>query len=140
MDKDSVTREMERVRQAEGKWKAAREEFQTGLDRVVNRLIHEATRHRMSVEQVSTLLGYTPVKVRKIMRANGLNPKAGRNLLSKQAGEALHSNAELLGVEPHKMNLLSPLAYLPMGQEMRQALTDATTAPITEFPETDEDE
>lgn len=140
MDKATVAREMERVREAEAKWKAGREEFQANVTKVVNRLIHEATRHRMSVEKVSELTGYSPIKVRQIMRENGLNPKTGRNLLSKQASEALHSNAELLGVEPHKMNLLSPLAYLPMGEEMRQALTDATTAPVTEFPETGEDE
>jgi hypothetical protein len=38
------------------------------------------------------------------------------------------------------MDLTSPLAYLPMGDEMRRQLADAQVKRVQEFPETVTDE
>jgi len=56
------------------------------------------------------------------MRLAGLNPKMGKTLLAESASKALTENAMLMGVDPEKMDLTSPLAYLPMGNELKQRL------------------
>jgi hypothetical protein len=69
------------------------------------------------------------------MRRNKMSPSSGKTLLAKTAAEALATNSALLGIAPHEMDLTSPLAYLPMGTEMRQAITDKTVSAVTELPD-----
>lgn len=138
MQKFDVQIALEGVRDARGKWSRAQREFQTNVDKVLNRLIHEAAACYMSVEEFAKASGLSPKRVRDIMRHNGLSPSSGKTLLAKQAAEALATNSALLGIAPHEMDLMSPLAYLPMGTEMRQALTDKTVSGVTEVDEDDE--
>jgi hypothetical protein len=67
------------------------------------------------------------------MRNSGLDPRQGKSLLAKTAAEHLQENAALMGIEPHEMDLMSPLAYLPMGQELR-AILETSERP-TELPD-----
>lgn len=110
-------------------------EFDSGVAAVMSRLLHEAARNYMSVEEVAKAGGFTVKRVRQMMRDVGLNPRDGKNLLSKKAAEALSNNAALLGVEPGEMDLMSPLAYLPMGEQLRRELQDKTVSKVTELPE-----
>lgn len=133
MDKFGVQLSLESVAEAKGKWAEAVTTFNEEVESVMTRLIHEAAALRMSAEQVSQYSGYTPKRVRAMMRKIGLNPRDGKILLSKKAAEVLHENAELLGIAPNAMDLTSPLAYLPMGSELRQAIIDQSISQVTEL-------
>lgn len=135
MQKFDVQIALEKVADARNKWSAAQREFQRGHERVLARLVHEAARNFMSVGEVAKFSGLSPKRVRTIMRLHGLNPSHGKRLLSDTAAKALSENAELLGIQPHEMDLTSPLAYLPMGNDLRSALQDQTNAGVTDLPE-----
>lgn len=107
---------------------------------VMSRLIHEAARNFMSAEEVAKASGFTVKRVRQMMRDAGLDPKKGKRLLSKTAAEALANNAALMGIEPHEMDLMSPLAYLPMGEKMKRELQDKTVSQVHEVSGNDWDE
>lgn len=134
MRKFDVQIALEGVREAREKWFFAQQRFNTDVDFVMTRLLHEAARNFMSVDEVARMSALTPKRVRELMRRAGLDPKSGKRLLAKQAAEALAKNSELLGIEPHEMDLTSPLAYLPMGSELRQQLIDARVHRVTELP------
>lgn len=133
MRKFDVQIALEGVREAREKWFFAQQRFNTDVDFVMTRLLHEAARNFMSVDEVARMSALTPKRVRELMRRAGLDPKSGKRLLAKQAAEALAQNSELLGIEPHEMDLTSPLAYLPMGSELKQKLTDARVHRVTEL-------
>lgn len=138
MQKFDVQIALEGIHEARHKWGVAQREFQKNLDMVMSRLIHEAAANYMSVVEVSRVSGMTTHRVRGIMRQNGLNPHSNKTLLAEQAAKALAVNAELMGVKPHEMDLTSPLAYLPMGSELRQQLTDKTVSQVHEVPDDEE--
>lgn len=123
MEKFGVQLELEALAKVIKEWAAAIKQHQSDVDTVMSRLLHEAAANRMSPEQVARSLGSTPTRVRALMRRHGLNPKMGKNLLERTAAQALHENAALLGIEPREMDLLSPLAYLPMGEAMRERVS-----------------
>lgn len=130
------------VRDLLGRVKAAKKQhafdeakFQSDVSAVMRRLLHEAAANLMSVEEVARDSGYTVKRIRQMMRDIGLNPTAGRNLLSKKAAEALATNADLMGIEPSEMDLMSPLAYLPMGEQLRRQLQDSTVSQVTALDE-----
>lgn len=129
MDKFGVTLALEAVAEARNKWRVARMDFDSEVQRTMTRLLREAAVNGMSVEQVAKYSDTSPAKIRYWMRRIGLEPRQGKRLLSKIAAEALAENATLLGIEPHEMDLASPLAYLPMGAELRAALTAAGPRP-----------
>lgn len=133
MDKFGVQIALEGVCEARAAWLKARRKFDADVEYVMKRLINEAAVNFMSAEEVSKASGISVKQIRALMRSAGLDPKKGKRLLSKQAAEALAENAVLLGIEPHEMDLMSPLAYLPMGSELRQQLIDATVKPVTEI-------
>jgi len=134
MDKIGVETSLRAVRSARGKWNQARREFDKNVDLIMARLLHEAAANMMSVHDVSMASGLTTKRVRALMRALGMNPHSGKKLLADQAAKALHENAELMGVNPREFDLMSPLAYLPMGKELRMALKkEGTTAPVMEL-------
>lgn len=136
MRKFDVQIALEGVREAREKWVKASMKFKSDIDFVMGRLLREAAVNRMSVGEVSQMSGLTVKQVREAMRRNGLDPKTSKSLLAKQAAEALAENAALMGIEPHEMDLTSPLAYLPMGAQLKQQLIDARVHRVTGFPET----
>jgi hypothetical protein len=127
------------VRVAKAQWAVAQTKFNSDVEAIMTRLLHEAAVARMSDTEVANWSGFTVKRVRMIMRVIGLNPRDGKNLLSGKAAEALATNAALMGIEPRDMDLMSPLAYLPMGSEMKRELQDKAVSKVTEFPETSED-
>lgn len=141
MQKYDVQMALERLREARDVWRAAKRVFETNTDKVLNRLILEGAANYMSVEEVARYSGFTPLTIRRLMTRLGMNAemRKSKRLLAKTAAEALASNADLLGIAPHEMDLMSPLAYLPMGSELRQQITDQTVSKVTEFPETEDE-
>lgn len=135
MKKFDVVIALEGLREAKDKWRMAQLEFNSGFDSVLLRLIHEGVSNFMSAEEIAAAVGLTPKRIRQIMSSRGMNPKSGKRLLSKQAAEALANNSALLGIAPADMDLMSPLAYLPMGSEMKRALQDKQVSQVTELDE-----
>jgi hypothetical protein len=141
MQKFDVRFALEGVAEARAKWTAAKRQFDADVNKVMRRLLHEAAANYMSVEEVAQASGLGKTQVRSMMRLNGMDPRDGKTLLAETAAKALAENAELLGIPVHEMDLMSPLAYLPMGSELRQALQDKAVSQVTEldepeFPET----
>lgn len=124
---------LEKVREARAEWAAGSREFRDGVDKVMSVLLHEAARNRMSVHDVAHSSGLTNSQVRDKMRAIGLNPRDGKTLLADHAAKALAENAELLGVNVDAMDLLSPLAYMPMGNQLRNELQSAAVRGVVEL-------
>jgi len=135
MKKFDVQIALEGVAEARKKWNTAKRDFDADLNKIMRTLLHEASANYMSPEEVARASGYKVAQVRSMMRLNGLNPRDGKRVLADSAAKALAENAELLGIPVHEMDLMSPLAYLPMGAQMRQELTDKTVARVTELPE-----
>lgn len=122
------------VKRAE--WNRADKRFRAEYEAHLKALLYEASYRMMTVEQVATALHLTTKQVRAAMRRYDLNPKHGRKFLSDKAGKALHQNAELLGLDPTEMDFTSPLAYLPMGEQMKAELAEAKTPEtVTEIEE-----
>lgn len=140
MLKFHVMSQLERVREANDQLRKVTAKHNSDIGWVMRRLLLEASRTRMSVEEVARYSGYTPKRIRIMMRQFGLDPKTGRHLLAKRAAEILSDNAELLGIEPHEMDLMSPLAYLPMGQKLREEIEAAGVSHVTEIPDGGYDE
>jgi hypothetical protein len=135
MEKFGVQLGLEGLREARQEWAKRKREFDTGYHRVMAVLLHEAARNFMSVEQIAEFAGLSKVRVRSLMRMAGLNPSDGKRVLSDKAAKALVENADLMGIKPHEMDLLSPLAYLPMGDDLRHKLQEQTVSQVTELPE-----
>jgi len=133
MKKADIIEALVSVRVAKAQWAVAQTKFNSDVEAVMSRLLHEAAVARMSDAEVANASGFTVKRVRMIMRAIGLNPRDGKNLLSAKAGEALANNAALLGIEPRDMDLMSPLAYLPMGEEMKRALQDKAVSKVVDL-------
>jgi predicted XRE-type DNA-binding protein len=110
------------IANARKEWTVARKQFDSQVDRLMTRLLNEAAVNKMSDAETAEALGVTRTRIRALMRDHGLNPKTGRNLLAQQAAVTLEENAALLGVEPHEFDLTSPLAYLPVGSNLRKFL------------------
>jgi hypothetical protein len=132
---------LRRVHDARERWVAEHASFTVNVDTIMRRLIHEAAAAFMSAEQVSSLSGITVKRIRALMRTYDLDPKGGKQMLSRKAAEALANNAELLGIEPSEMDLMSPLAYLPAGSELRKQMAGQQVSQVfydevAEFPET----
>lgn len=122
-----------------GQIKEAREEFArvqtkfaSDVDAMMNRLIHEGARNFMSAEEIGRAAGMPVKRIRAFMRSAGLSPSDSKTLLSKKAAEALANNSALLGIEPSEMDLMSPLAYLPMGSVMKRELQDRSVSQVTD--------
>jgi hypothetical protein len=127
---------LEGIAEAKSTWAQAKAKFDADVEYMMGRLLHEAARNYMSDREVAKHSGSTVKRVRDLMRSCGLNPRDGKTLLSQKAATALSENAALLGVEPHEMDLMSPLAYLPMGSVMKRELQERSVSQVTEFPET----
>lgn len=137
MNRTETVEHLTRLRIARMQWGKARTEFQASYETMLTRLLFEAAANLMSPNEVATLLAITPARVRKAMRERGLDGRS-KTLLSKQAAAALLENATLLGIEPNEIDLMSPLAYLPMGSQMRRELQDQAVSKVTEVSGNDE--
>ncbi len=138
MKKIDVLIQLEKIREARVQWGRARTEFQSGYDAALHRLLFEAAANYMSARDVATVLAITPKRVRELMRQQGLDSRS-KTLLSQKAAEALANNSALLGIEPHEMDLMSPLAYLPMGEQMKRELRASAVSQVTEVSRNEPD-
>ncbi len=134
MKRSEVETAFENLRDAKGAWAQRHREFNDGVAQIMRLLMHEAAVNYMSHHDVARMSGYSVKRVRDLMRAAGLNPRDGKRLLSQKAAEALANNAALMGIEPGEMDLMSPLAYLPMGSVMKRELAESRTARVNEQP------
>jgi hypothetical protein len=120
---------------SEGKAKIAT--FRKQMNAVLTRLIYEGAMNYMSAKDMAAELGLSPSAMRNALRRSGLPGRVNRRLLADAAAKALKSNAEALGVKPWQVDLMSPLAYLPMGAALRESIRDQAVHTVTEFPETE---
>lgn len=134
MKKLEVVAYLTQIKEAREEWAKARVKFLSDVDAVLNRLLYEGAREYMSAEEMARASGMNIKPIRQRMRDLGLDPRKGKTVLSKKASEALSNNAALLGIEPSEMDLMSPLAYLPMGEKMKRQLQDSAVSQV--FPET----
>lgn len=134
MRKFDVQIALEKVAEMRAKWATSKREFDASVNQIMRRLLHEAAHNYMSAEEVASASGLKVAQVRSMMRLNGLDPRNGKTLLAKHAAKALEENADLLGISVHDMDLMSPLAYLPMGEQLKQQLLDARVAQVHELP------
>lgn len=133
MDRFGVQLALETMNEAAAEWKSAFKKFSEEFEKVMTRLMFEGMANGMSVEQFAQASGMTPKAVRGLMRKKGLDPKRGKRFLSHAAAEALAENAALLGIEPNQMDLRSPLAYLPMGSQLRDKLDSEAVRGVSEL-------
>lgn len=122
MDRMALLFAFETLANAMEEWKKAYAKFSADFERGLVKCMYAAMMNGMSIEQFADGLGMTPKTVRALMRKHGLDPKKGKRFLSDAAAKALQENAELLGIDPVHMDLTSPLAYLPMGSDLRASL------------------
>lgn len=134
MRKFDVQIALEGIAEARERWDSANKKFKADVEYLMTRLLNEAAVNHMSAEEIAKASGLTVKRVRALMRKMTLDPKKGKRLLAKQAAETLAENAALLGIEPHEMDLMSPLAYLPMGEEMRRKYQNQTVSQVTDEP------
>lgn len=137
MQRTTVYDHLTKLRDAREKWGRARTEFYAGYDVALRRLLFEAAANYMSVRDIASTLGVTPKTIRARMRDLGLDARS-KTVLHETASEALANNAELLGIEPSEMDLMSPLAYLPMGIQLKDELTRARVSKVTDLDDGDE--
>lgn len=136
MQKFEIVINLEHIAQAKARAVETNREFLSRVDRAMTRLIHEAAAQRMSVNEVGKLSGFTTAQIKSRMKAMGLNPTTGKTLLSKQAAGVLESNAEIMGIEPHEIDLMSPLMYLPAGPGLKHPTADVHSIDEKSFLET----
>lgn len=139
MNKFDVEMQMHKLADQQEAWHHAHRGFRDAYRALRLRLVLEGLRLYMSVEDVAKMLEVSQRDVRDDMRRAHLNPKRSKTMLAKSAADALNGNASLLGIEPGQVDLLSPLAYLPMGDRMRRELQDQTLSEVTDIPEPEED-
>lgn len=132
MNKFDVVIALEKLRDQRREWYAAHAEFRKGHDTVLKVLLLHAAKNKMSVADIAHVLSISRGDVRKRMKALGLNQRDGIRLMAEHAAKALAENTELLGVDVHQI-MTSPLAYLPMGDQMRRELEMKTAPPVTEI-------
>lgn len=130
MDRFGVQLNLEEVKRAREQWAEAKATFDANIDFMMRRLILEAATNRMSADDIARYSGFSVKNIRARFRMMRINPHKSKSLISKQAADAMATNAELMGIEPHEIDLTSPLAYLPMGEELRVKLQEQTIARV----------
>lgn len=115
MDKFTVQLHLGHLAEGRAALNTAIKNFNDEFDRAMRLLLHEAARNYMSPQEVGKLAGMSTAAVKVKMKKFGLNPASGKTLLSKHAAKVLATNAEVMGINPRDIDLMSPLAYLPAG-------------------------
>jgi hypothetical protein len=126
MNQEETTAALGDLRDAREKWHQAQVDFRVEYNTIVRRLIYEALANFMGAAHIASALGISQKSVRALMRGMGLDPRAGQRVLNAKASDAMLENAALMGIDPKDMDLTSPLAYLPMGKDLRRQLEDRT--------------
>ena len=134
MEKFEIQINLEHIKDAKAKAVAANREFLNRVDKALTRLIYEGAAARMSAVQIAKLSGFSTAQIKARMKNLDLNPTNGKTLLSRHAAAVLEHNAEILGIRPADIDLMSPLAYLPAGNLLKAEVSSVTE--IAEFPET----
>lgn len=132
MDKGTLNIVTMKIKRARHQWAQAQTEFTQQIDRLMALVINEAAVNRMSAEEIAAMLGITPKRVRVLMRAQGLDPYKSKTLLAEHAAANLKANADLLGIDVREMDLMSPLVYLPAGEQLRATVLADSAAQVTE--------
>lgn len=136
MKQPVVQKALEDLRDKREQWQRKRQDFLSGYDFVMSRLILEACANYMSAEKIAEALGVSKKVIRSRMRTLGLDPRKGTTTLSQSASSAMLENAAIMGIDPSEMDLLSPLAYLPMGQQMKDEFHRSRVSQVTEIETT----
>lgn len=126
MNQQEITAALGDLREARAKWHKGRTDFLATYNTLLSRLIYEALANFMGEPHIAVALGVTRSSVRAHMRGMGLDPRAGQRALNAKASDAMLENAALMQIDPKDMDLTSPLAYLPMGKDLRKQLQDRT--------------
>ncbi len=132
MNRGEVIEALEAVRDAHVAWRKAKKEYELRLTSTMKRLVHEAARATVSVDEMALYSGLSKTRIRAMMRQAGINPHRGKALLSRQSAEVLRTNAGVMGVDPSEINLNTLLAYLPAGSLF---LETVSVSEVTEIPE-----
>lgn len=132
MNREDTVAVLTQIGEARKAWAQAHIALNSDVYSLMRRMLHEAAVNRMSIEEVASLTGFTVSRVRQLMRDMGMNPKSSRSLLAKNSATVLAENATILGIEPSDFDLMSPLAYLPMGKDMRKTIEDKSVSSVTE--------
>lgn len=127
MDRNTTVMLLEKTAKEKQAWNKARADWWDKYESVMAVLIHAAATNYMSATDIARHAGMKPTQVRALFHKHGLHISVGKRALADQAAKALRENADLMGVRPEEIDLMSPLAYLPMGQSLKQALLDETT-------------
>lgn len=133
MNKPEIIELMNRMRNANARFDALRKAHNADEVAALKRLVLEGAAQYMSAEQMAEETGATVRRIRIVMRVLNLDPRRKPSVLSKHAATVLEENATLLGIEPAEMDFMSPLAYLPMGEEMRKQINAQAAQGVTEI-------
>lgn len=135
MDREQIIDRLSDVKDARKEWREAKRKFDQDSRKAMTRLVLEAARNRMSVEQIGKASGMTRREVRQYLRGWGVEPNEGINAASDAAADVLTLNAERLGVDPGQIDLMSPLVYLPLGNDVTRVIeSGAVRQGVTELP------
>lgn len=134
MNKTELQEILEYIRESRGAVLEAHRDINEQARRVMKRLLFEAAHNRMSVVEVAQHSGYSKARLRQMMRQFGLDPKWNKSLLGEHAAQALAENADLLEIDPKDLDLTSPLAYLPAGEQLRNAVDRTRSREVTGVP------
>lgn len=137
MNRAEIVKAFNQIRDTRRQWREGVKEFEASTKPLLSRLLHEALVYYMSLNDIGEMAGLTPRQVRLLLKVNDLDPWSSKTLLSKKAAEALTTNAALMGVNPNEMDLMSPLAYLPMGSQMRADIAARGVSQVHEIPQDD---
>lgn len=118
--KEDLIAAMHKVREQDEAWRGAYRSYQEAQRGYRDRLILLGLRARMPVTGIALHLGCTPKSVMSSYRRLGLSGGRRNNYLplADAAAKALERNSEVLGVRPDEISLMSPLAYLPVGDDL----------------------
>ena len=134
MDTLEVEMALAEVARQRKRWNAATRKFRSEVEYVMDGLLYHAVANRMAVEDVARLSNQSRRQIRARMRRLGMDPNRSLRLLAKQAADALAENAAIMGISPRDMDLTSPLAYLPMGGELKERFLETQIARVNEDP------
>lgn len=135
MNRAEIEDAFARIKDARDAWRTGLKEFERNTKPYLARLLHEAVAVYMPEEEIAQRSGLSRTQVRILLRVHDLDPWSSKTLLSKKAAKALVENATLMGIDPRNMDLMSPLAYLPMGSSLRAKLEGERVSQVHEIPE-----
>lgn len=112
------------IGKAKAEWAKSITAFNADVEVLMRRLLVEAAANRMAFENIVATTGMSSKRVRVLMKTANLDPRKTPTFLAKQASRILQRNAEILKIDPSQMDLMSPLAYLPAGKELENAVQE----------------